>query len=89
MAELIPISEISILKSASEVKAVADEAIEIQERNAAARLINLAANAGQHVAIWEHPMTETLRSTLEGQGYKITRQRHAANPDFLYRIEGF
>lgn len=89
MAELIPIAEISVLKPASEVKEVADEAVRLHEEAAVARLINLAANAGEHVAIWEHPMSDALKTVLEGQGYKITRVRRAANPDFLHQITGF
>ena len=85
MAQLIPTDELSTLKSASEVKKVADEAIDIHEEQSVARLINLAANTGEHSAIWEHPLSEHLEKVLKGQGYKITKM----SPEFLYRIEGF
>lgn len=89
MAELIPISDIDVLKSAAEVKAVANEAVAIHEKNAVARLINLAANTGAHSAVWEHPISDALKSVLEGQGYKVTKQHNAADPDMIYTISGF
>lgn len=85
MAELIPTDQISTLKSASEVKEVADAADQIHEEQGIARLINLAANVGQHQAIWKHPMSDEVLKVLKGQGYKVTRM----SPEFMYKIEGF
>lgn len=85
MAQLIPNEEINNLKPASEVKEVADEAVAIHEKQSMARLINLAANSGQHSAIWEHPLSKDLEKVLKGQGYKVTKM----SPEFLYKIEGF
>lgn len=85
MANLIPTDELSTLKSASDVKEVADAAVKIHEEQSVARLINLAANTGEHQAIWEHPLSPELKKVLEGQGYKVTKM----SPEFLYRIEGF
>lgn len=82
-------SELTTLKSAAEVKAVADEAIRIQERQSVAHAINEAANSGEHVVLWMHPISDELKTTLESQGYKISTKLHCANPKFLYRIEGF
>lgn len=89
MAELIPISEISVLRPASEVKAVADEAMQIIEKESIARLINIAANSGQHSAIWEHPMSAEVKTLVEGQGYRVTRVPRAADPNVMWMIEGF
>lgn len=85
MAELIPTDQISTLKPASEVKAVADDADKIHEEQGVARLINLAANVGQHSAIYKHPMSDDLLKVLKGQGYKVTKM----SPEFMYKIEGF
>lgn len=85
MAELISKDRINDLLPASEVKATANEAVAILEKQSVARLINLAANTGEHCAIWEHPLSSELENILKGQGYKITRM----SPEFLYKIEGF
>ena len=87
MAELIPIEDISTLKSASEVREVAKEAESLHTKAAVARLINLAANTGLNVAIWEHPMDDTIKTLLEGQGYAVTKVKHSASRDSQYRIE--
>lgn len=89
MASLIPIDEMTTLKSASEVKAVADEALKIQEQQAAAALINQAANAGAHSVIWNRPMSDELEKTLTAQGYKILKNLHAADPNIGMKIAGF
>ena len=89
MTGLIPIDEMTTLKSASEVKAVADEAISIHEQQSVAALINQAANSGQHSVIWNRPMTDELKKVLEGQGYKITKNNHAADPNIGMKIWGF
>lgn len=77
--KLIPTEDISTLKPASEVKAVADAAIRIQQEAAVARLINYAANTGEHTVVWQHPMDDALRDVLQGQGYKITRRPFSAS----------
>lgn len=89
MASLIPIDEITTLKSASEVKAVADEALKIHEEQTVAALINQAANSGQHSVIWNRPMSEELEKTLKAQGYKILKNMHAADPEIGMKIAGF
>jgi len=89
MAELIPISEMTELKSAAQAKAVADEALKIHEKQQIAAAINSAANSGEHSIIYQHPISDEVKAILEGQGYKVTRKPHSANPDFLYKIEGF
>lgn len=89
MAELIPKEEMATLKSAAEVKEIADKAIELQDIASAAHLINEAANTGQHMAVWGHPLTDELRKALEGQGYKVTK-RAARYPDIdEWAITGF
>ena len=89
MSELIPKEEIIELKSASAVKAVADGAIAIIEKQQVAALINNAANTGQHEAIWQHPLSDELLKTLEAQGYKVTQMPRSAHPEVVWRIGGF
>ena len=88
MAQLIPKEEMAVLKSAAEVKQVADEAIELQDIASAAYIINEAANTGSHIAIWRHPVSDELRKTLEGQGYKITRRSQYPDVE-QWAITGF
>lgn len=76
--KLIPLDEMSVLKSASEVKDVAESAIDIQNEMTAAYIINNAANTGQRIAVWGNHMTDTLKSTLEGKGYTVTRNDRGA-----------
>lgn len=85
MPDLIPKEEITTLKSAADVKEVADNAVAILEQQSMATLINQAANTGQHSAVWGHPISKELEKVLKGQGYKITKM----SPDFQYKIEGF
>lgn len=86
---LIQMSELATLKKASEVKAVADEALYIQEEMAVAACINSAANTGAHEAVWQRPMSARLKTTLEGLGYKVVEAPHAADSGRLYTIKGF
>lgn len=87
MANLIPKEEISELKPASDVRSTALEASKIHEKESVARLINLAANTGELRAIWEHPLSDDLKSELESQGYHVSKKTVAANPNFMYIIE--
>ena len=89
MAKLIPIDEMDVLKSASEVKTVADAALQLQDEASAAHLINEAANTGQHMALWRRPMSDALKQTLEGQGYKVTRRAAGEGTAELWNITGF
>ena len=90
MAEkLIPKEEMNILKPASEVKAIANKAVDLQDESAAAYIINDAANTGCHIAVWRHPMTDTLRATLEGKGYTVTQRAVGAGTTNEWAITGF
>lgn len=86
---LIPIEEISNLKSASEVKSVADTALDIIEEQQVAKLINIAANAGQHSAMWQHDMSDELKTKLESMGYTVYKKSNAAIPNHIWYIGGF
>lgn len=86
---LIPNTAISTLKSAADVKKVADSAVAIQEEMQVAAVINNAANTGEHSAIWQHPMSDALKTKLEGLGYTVKENTRAASPERQYIIEGF
>lgn len=71
--------ELNTLHTATEVKTLSDKASEIHEVNAVARLINLAANSGQSSAVWNHPISESLKATLESNGYEVKCPKHAVS----------
>lgn len=89
MATLIPIDELTDLKPATDVKAVADEAVKILEEQAVAAAINSAANTGQHSITWSKSLSDAIQVVLKGQGYTVTRNTRAADPDFSWTIGGF
>lgn len=79
---LIPIEERNILKSASEVKAVADNAAVDQQLSAIAYQINTQANTGAYSVMWSGGyMLDDVKSQLEGQGYKIQSYIEDLNHD--------
>lgn len=86
---LIPIDELNQLKSATVVKAVADSALQDLEQMSVAATINTAANTGSHVALWEHPLSDTTIQALKAQGYSILQNTKTAYPSISYTIGGF
>lgn len=73
--------QLNTLHKASEVKAVSDAAVAIQELNAIARLINRAANVGEHSAVWNHPISNDAKSKLESNGYTVAEPKRRASDD--------
>lgn len=86
---LIPKDEMTELKTASDVKTVADGAVDDIREMEAAYLINSAANTGEHRAVWAKEMPDTLKSTLEGKGYQVLSDNSAADPNKMWIIGGF
>ena len=86
MSGLIPIDEITQLKSASDVSTVANEAVKIIEEETVAAAINTAANTGAHSITWSKTLSDELIKTLESQGYKVTHNNRAADPNFSWTI---
>lgn len=78
--------ELNTLHSAAQVKLVSEAAFEIQQRNSIARLINLAANVGEKSAVWNHPITDTIKEELEGNGYKLTQPKRIAKDYTMWQI---
>lgn len=89
MASLIPVEEITELKSASAVAEVAKEAVAIHEKESVAFLINQAANCGQHSVTCNHALSDEIQTELKAQGYKLTKNNHSANPNVSWTIAGF
>lgn len=89
MASLIPMDELTELKSASAVAAVANEAQSIQEEMSVAALINQAANCGQHSVTCNRVLSDEIKKKLENNGYKLIPNLRAADPEKSFVISGF
>lgn len=68
---LIPREELTTLKSASDVRLVADSAYEIHEEMSVAHDINTAANSGDKSVAIVRKLSENLRAKLEAHGYTV------------------
>nr|DAK99499.1 MAG TPA: hypothetical protein [Caudoviricetes sp.] len=69
---LIPREELTTLKSASEVRSVAESAYEIHEEMSIAHDINTAANSGEKSVAVVRKLSESIISKLKSNGYTIT-----------------
>ena len=86
---LIPQDELPILKSASDVKSIADNAPLEAEKMAVAKLINSAANTGQYSVLYNHELSDAMKDVLEVQGYTLFKRSKTfcADPDTQYIIK--
>lgn len=84
--EIIPVADISKLRTALDTLTTAKGAVAEQDKRAVARLINYAANTGDHVSIWQHPMSNAMKTMLEVEGYKLKPESHCARPGSLTQI---
>ena len=89
MNDYLPnISNIDTLLDASEISSISDNAVENLDELAVAHYINYAADCGQKKIVWQRPMTEVIKSKLEGLGYKITPiVERIARPGYMYVVE--
>lgn len=79
---LIPVEEKNTLKSASEVKSVADTAAVDQQLSAVAYQINTQANTGAYSTMWSGTeLLDDVKSELEGQGYVVKPIKDSLNHD--------
>ena len=69
---LIPREELTTLKSASEVRSVAESAYEIHEEMSVAHDINTSANSGEKSVTVVRKLSESILSKLKANGYTIT-----------------
>ena len=70
--------DMTTLQAASSVKTVADTAVAELEEMSVAHLINNAANTGEYSAVYGRPISDTLRTKLEGQGYTLSEPKPIA-----------
>lgn len=76
----IPQDELTTLKAATAVKTVAESAVSELEEMSVAHLINSAANTGEYTAVYGKPISQALRTKLEGQGYVLSSPHPIAKP---------
>jgi len=76
----IPQDELTTLKSAADVNAVAQDAVADLERMSVAHLINSAANCGEYRAVYSKPISDTLRKELIQEHYVLSEPRPIAKP---------
>jgi len=74
------------LISASEAASVASTAMADLEEMSVAACINSAANTGETLAQYSHPISAALKTKLEGQGYTLTQPVPIAAPGSAWII---
>ena len=83
---LMPREELTTLKSASDVRNVADSAYEIHEEMSVAHDINTAANSGEKSITIVRKLSENLESKLKAKGYTITTASENYPEPYCYVI---
>lgn len=83
---LIPENEKASLKSATEVKTIADGAVLAANVATVARFINDAANTGNYKVTINYPLAADVIDVLEDNGYTVTAVGYAKTND-QYLIE--
>lgn len=83
---LIAKDKLNILQSASNVKAVADTALDDQELAAVAVEINTAANTGELSITCCRSLRNATILTLEGQNYKLKDLTSPGHQNKTYKI---
>lgn len=83
---LIPREELTTLKSASDVRNVANSAYEIHEEMSVAHDINTAANSGEKSITIVRKLSENLESKLKAKGYTITTASENYPEPYCYVI---
>lgn len=83
---LIKPEDINNLHTAEELCEVADNAAKDHELSAVIRLCNLAANTGEHSAIWDKSLSKDTKAILEQKGYKVIQSKNSADPRYLWEI---
>ena len=83
---LIAEADKATLYPASYVKGIADGAKLASDKAAVARIINEAANTGEHSVEINYPLSEDVIEALKGEGYAVT-PCGKVNPKDHYRID--
>ena len=85
MARIKP-EDMNTLISASAAKTVSSSALQELEEMSVAACINSAANTGETTAQYAHPISNTLKTKLKGQGYTLIQPAPIANPGDVWII---
>ena len=64
--------DMTTLQTAAAVKTVAEGAVAELEEMQVAHCINEAANTGEYTAVYGRPISDSLRTKLEGKGYTLS-----------------
>lgn len=83
---LIPMDELQTLKAASDVKTVASTAEADQQEQSIAYLINTAANCGQYDVTYNGKILDSVKTSLENEGYTITYDIALVNAEDIAHI---
>ena len=85
---LIPQNELSKLQTAYSARKVASTAAFEAEKMAIAKLINSTANTGELSAIYNHPISDAMKSVLKNNGYIVTQnpKQYCVDPTTQYTI---
>ena len=81
--------ELCELVPASAAKEIADAAPFTLEKQSVAYAINSAANTGAHEITWSKPLSSEMIDLLESNGYQVTQNLRAADPNKSWKIAGF
>ena len=85
MTRIAP-EDMTTLISAAEAKTVASTAADELEEMQVAHCINEAANCGQYSAVYCRPLSTTMITKLETEGYTLTQPQPMAKPGDEYII---
>lgn len=64
--------DMTTLHQASECKTTAEEAPDVQQKNAVAFAINSAANCGELTVEFSQPLRPNVQAEVESKGYTVT-----------------
>lgn len=79
-------AELNVLKPATELAAVAANAVYNHELASIARECNLAANTGAVSVAWNKPISENAKKVLSDNGYRVQSVEFSAAKDSMYTI---
>lgn len=92
MHDLIDDSSIHDLRSAEEIRKIADDASEARQLRNIAYELNSSANVGITSIVYNDQLDDEVIKVLEGQGYSVTRTAQPTNywddfSDYQYMIK--
>lgn len=85
MSRIAP-EDMAKLIAAAQAKTIAGGAVAELEEMSVARCINDAVNSGAYEAQYGHPISASLKTKLEGQGYTVIAPAPIARPGDVWII---